>query len=103
MSSEIDMLFTSEMLADLLIMAQETLYTVANSLRDSMFVLGGLPRDQGRLLQEIYSEVEHEHALSSNQLKNETLKTLDRLQQILGKLLPAVESSQGTATQNIDL
>ena len=95
MSSEADSLFTSEgMPADLLIMAQDTLHVIANSLRDSMFVLGGLPRDQGRLLQEIYSEVEH--ALSYDRLKNETLKTLDRLRQILDKLLPAVESSQGT-------
>jgi hypothetical protein len=101
MSSEIDKLFTSEgKPGDLLIIAQDTLHVIANSLRDSMFVLGGLPRDQGRLLQEIYSEVER--ALSSDQLKNETLKTLGRLRQILGKLLPAVESSQGTAIQNVD-
>jgi hypothetical protein len=105
MSSKIDRLFTSEgMPADLLIMAQDTLYVIANSLRDSMFVLGSLPRDQGRLLQEIYLEVEN--ALSSDQLKDETLKTLDRLRQILGKLLPAVGSkvgtSQGAARQNLD-
>ena len=95
MSSEADSLFTSEgMPADLLIMAQDTLHVIANSLRDSTLVLGGLPRGEGQLLQEFISEVEH--ALSSYQLKNETLKTLDRLRQILGKLLPAVESSLGT-------
>ncbi|KAF8269068.1 hypothetical protein EI94DRAFT_1047295 [Lactarius quietus] len=95
-SSEIDTLFTSEgRPADLLIIAQDTLYVIANSLRDSVFVLGGLPKDQGRLLQEMYSDVEH--ALSSEQLKDETLKTLERLREILGKLLPVVEYSRGPA------
>ena len=95
MSTEADSLFTSEgMPADLLIMAQDTLHVIANSLRDSMLVLGGIPRGHDQLLQEFYSEVER--ALSSYQLKNETLKTFDRLRRILGKLLPAVESSQGT-------
>ena len=90
MSDEIDTLFTSTgMPANLLNIAQDTLYILANSLRDSMFVLGGLPRDQSRLLKEIYSDVEQ--ALRSDQLKNETVKTLNRMRQILERLLPGVE------------
>ena len=103
MSSEIDTLFTSEGIpADLLVIAQNTLYVIANSLRDSIFVLGGLPREQGRLLREMYSDVED--ALSSDQLKNETVKTLERLRQISGKLLPGADDSQGTVlvVQNLD-
>ena len=93
MSSEIDTLFTREGTpADFLIIAQDTLYIIANSLRDSIFALGGLPKNQSQLLQEMYSDVEH--ALSSDQRKNETLKTLDRLRQILGKLLPGVDFHQ---------
>jgi hypothetical protein len=87
MADEIDTLFTSAgMPADVLNLAQDTLYILANSLRDSIIVLGGLPKDQSRLLQEIHSNVEH--ALRSDQLRNETVKTLDRLRHILEKLLP---------------
>jgi hypothetical protein len=72
MSVEIDTLFTEAGLpADVLNFAQDTIYTLA----DRMFVPGGLPMDQGLILQEIYSGIIS--ALSSDQLKNKTLKTLD--------------------------
>ncbi len=101
MSGEIDTLFTAAgNPADVLNIAQDTLYILANSLRDSVFVLGGLPRDQGRLLRDIYSDVVH--ALRSDQLKNETATTLDRLRQLLEKLPPGIEQSQDTPIQNLD-
>ena len=90
MSGEIDTLFPSAgMPTDVLNIAQDTLKILANSLLDNTFVLGGLPRDQGRLLQEIYSDVDH--ALRSDQLRDETVNTLNRLEQKLEKLLPGVE------------
>ena len=101
MSGEIDTLFTAAgMPADVLNIAQDTLYILANSLRCCMFVLEVLPRNQHQLLQEIESDVVN--ALSSDQLKDETVKTLDRLRQILGKLLPGVEQSQDTPIQDLD-
>ncbi|KAI9457962.1 hypothetical protein BJY52DRAFT_445933 [Lactarius psammicola] len=93
MYSEIDTLFTAAgMPADVLNVAQDTLYILANSLRDSVFVLVGMPKDQGQLLQERYSDVVD--ALSSDQPKNETARTLDRLRQVLENLPPGVEQSQ---------
>ncbi len=90
MSGGIGTLFTAAgMSADVLNIAQDTLYILANRLHRSTFVPGGLPMDQRRLLQEIYSDLMN--ALGSDQLKNETVKTLYRLRQILGKLLPGVE------------
>ena len=85
--------------ADLLNIAQDTLTVLANRLRDRLFVSGGPPIDQWRSVQEEYSEIVN--ALSSDQLKKETEKTLDRLRQILEKLLPGVEYSQDTAIQNL--
>src|SRR6266702_4288476 len=97
MSGEIDTLFTAAgMPANVLNIAQDTLYILA----DRMFVLVGLPMDQQRLLQEIYWDVVN--ALRSDQLKNETVKVLDRLWQILENILPGVESSQDAAIQNLD-
>ncbi|KAI9447533.1 hypothetical protein H4582DRAFT_7863 [Lactarius indigo] len=84
----------------LLNIAQETLYTLANSLRDSVFTLGGLRRDQERLLQEISSDVVH--LLRSDQRENETVETLERLRQILEELPPEVEQSQDIPTQSLD-
>ena len=80
---------------DVLEMAQDTLNVLANRLRDRLFVSGGPPIDQWRSVQEEYSEVAN--ALSSDQFKKETEKTLDYLRQILEKLLPGVEYSQDTA------
>ena len=66
----------------MLIITQDTMYTLA----DRMFVPGGLPMDQGLILQEIYSDIVN--ALSADQFKNKTLRTLDQLRQILDKPLP---------------
>ncbi|KAH9062273.1 hypothetical protein EDB87DRAFT_1608257 [Lactarius vividus] len=79
---------------------RDTLYTLSNSLRDSVFMLGGLRRDQERLLREISSDVVH--ALRSDQLENETVETLDRLRQILEELPPRVEQSQDITIQDLD-
>ena len=82
-SGEIDTLSTAAGLpADVLIITQDTMYTLA----DRMFVPGGLPMDQGLILQEIYSDIVN--ALSTDQFKNKTLRTLDQLRQILDKPLP---------------
>jgi hypothetical protein len=59
-----------------------------------------LPVDQWRSVQEEYSEVLN--ALSSDQFKNETVKTLDQLRQILEKLRPGVECSQDTVMHDLD-
>ncbi len=75
--------------ADVLNIAQETLCILVMGLLEGVSVPGGLPRDQGRLLQEIYPDVEH--ALRPDQPKDKTVKTLDRLRQILEELLPVVE------------
>lgn len=86
MSNEIDTLFTPAGIpANQLNITQDTLYALANSLRDGAFVYGGLPMDQWRLLQEIYSDVMD--ALRPDQLKSETVKILNRLRQSLGRLL----------------
>jgi hypothetical protein len=77
---------------DVLTIVQDTLKILANRLRGRLFVSGVLPVDQWRSMQEEYSEVLN--ALSSDQFKNETVKTLDRLWQILEKLRPGVECSQ---------
>jgi len=83
MYGEIDPLFTAAgMPPDALTITQDTLYILAYRLRESVYVPGALPME--RLLQKIYSNVVD--ALSSNQLKNETVKTLNRLRQILEKL-----------------
>ncbi|KAH9011978.1 hypothetical protein EDB83DRAFT_2447718 [Lactarius deliciosus] len=89
MSGKIDTLFTDAgMPADALDIARETLHILANRLRDCPFVPEGLPMDQRWLLQEIESDVVS--SLDSDQLKNETVKTLDRLQEKLEQLLPRV-------------
>ena len=75
---------TSEgMPVDALNMIQATFSILANRLRDNMFVPVELPKDQRHLLQEIYSKVVN--TLGANQLRNETVNTLDRLRQILEK------------------
>ncbi|KAH9173351.1 hypothetical protein EDB89DRAFT_1959356 [Lactarius sanguifluus] len=84
----------------LLSIVRDTLYTLANSLRDSVLTLGGLRKDQERLLLEISSDVVH--ALRSDPLENETVETLDGLRQILEELPPRVERSQDTPIQNLD-
>ncbi|KAF8256975.1 hypothetical protein EI94DRAFT_1761550 [Lactarius quietus] len=90
-----------EMPANVLNIAQDALKILANHLRGRLFVSGGLPINQWRSAQEEYSEVVD--ALSSNQLGHELLKkTLDRLRQILEKLLPEVGRSQDIAIQNLD-
>jgi len=88
MSGETDTLFIA-MPAGVLNIAQATLYVLANRLRGSAFIPGGPPMDQWVLPQKIYLDVVN--ALSSDQLKNETVKTLDRLRQISEKLLSGVE------------
>jgi hypothetical protein len=90
-SGEIYALFTATgMQADVLNIVQDTLYILANRLRDRMFLPPGLPSmDKRWLLQEIYSDVVN--ALGSDRLKNETVRTLDRLRQILENLPPGVE------------
>ncbi|KAH9031275.1 hypothetical protein EDB84DRAFT_1492632 [Lactarius hengduanensis] len=75
--------------ADVLNIAQDTLYILVD-----MFVPEDLPRNQRRLLRELYSDVAD--ALRSDQLKNETAKTLDRLRQILDS------QDTATTTQNPD-
>ncbi len=85
-SGEIDTLFTAAGTpADVLNIAQDTL----NILADRLLASGVLPRDQRLLLKGPYSDVVN--ALGSDQLKNETVKTLDRLLQILEGLLAGVE------------
>ncbi|KAH9059675.1 hypothetical protein EDB87DRAFT_754432 [Lactarius vividus] len=79
--------------ADVLNIAQTTLYILAGR----MFVPEGLPKNQRRLLRELYSDITD--ALRSDQLKNETVKTLDHLRQILERPLPG---SQDAATENPD-
>ncbi|KAH9071588.1 hypothetical protein EDB83DRAFT_2364817 [Lactarius deliciosus] len=76
----------------LLSIVRDTLYTLANSLRDSV--------DQERLLLELSSDVVH--ALRSDPLEKKIIETLDRLRQILEELPPIVEQSQDTPTQNLD-
>lgn len=64
--------------ADVLTVSRETLNILANRLRGHLFISGVLPVDQWWSMQEEYSEVAN--GLSSDQFKNETVKTLDRLQ-----------------------
>jgi hypothetical protein len=75
-SSEVDTLFTS---AGILKIAQDTLYILANHIPGSMLLLGSLP--------DMCPDV---NTLSSDQLKTETVKTLDRLRQLLEQVLPGV-------------
>ena len=75
-SSEVDSLFTS---AGMLKIAQDTLYNLANHIPGSMPLLGSLP--------DMCPDV---NTLSSDQLKTETVKTLDRLLQLLEQVLPGV-------------
>lgn len=90
MSSVINSLFTAEgMPTDVLNIAQDTLYILANCLRDSMVVFGDVPMNQQGLLWEIHTEVVT--ALRSEWRKGQTVKTLDRLWRIIDKLLPAVD------------
>ena len=100
MLAEIDILFTAEGTpANVLDIAQDTLNILADRFIDSAFVPQGLPMDQQRLLDEIYLEV---NLPSADRLKDQVAKTLDRLQQLLENLLPAVESSQDGEMQNLD-
>jgi len=87
--------------ADVLDIAQDTLNVLANRLRDRLFVSGGPPMDQWRSVQEEYSQVVL--ALNCDRFKNEPVETLDRLRQILEKLLPGVEYSQNGDTAMHDL
>ncbi|KAH9059448.1 hypothetical protein EDB83DRAFT_2387839 [Lactarius deliciosus] len=96
MSDVIDTPFTATaMPADVLNIAQDTLYILVGC----MFVPEGLPRDQRRLLRELYLDITN--ALRSDRLKNETAKTLYRLRQILEWPLPGSQDT-ATATQNPD-
>jgi len=89
MSSEIDILFTTEgMPADMLDIAQDTFHILANCLCDNRFGFEGVPMDQRELLLDIQNSARSD----SVRLKDQTVKTLDRVQQVLEKLLPAVES-----------
>ena len=56
------------------------------TLADRMFVPVGLPMGQGLILKEMYSDIVN--ALNSDQLKKNTVKTLDQLIQVLDKPLP---------------
>src|SRR6266702_2002380 len=92
MSSEIDILFTTEgMPADMLDIARVTLHIVADRLRDSRFGFEHGPMDQRGLLRGIHREVQIAVFSESDWLKDQTVKTLDRLRQVLEKLQPAVE------------
>ena len=98
MSGEIKALFTVEgMRADMLNTAHLTLCILADRLRDSRFLPGDLPTDQRRLLQKIYSEVKK--AQHSDQLKDQTAKTLYRLRQKLEQIPPSWSNHK---TQNLD-
>ncbi|KAH9169501.1 hypothetical protein EDB89DRAFT_1463303 [Lactarius sanguifluus] len=100
MSSEIDILFTTEgMPADVLGIGQDTLYVLATRLRDRRFVFEDVLMDQRGTLLDIHGEVQHMVRSDSDRLKDQTLETLDRLRQMLEKLLPAVGSSQDIAMQ----
>ncbi len=88
MSGEINTLSTAVgMPGAVLNIAQATLYILTQRLCDPVFTQS-LSRDQRPLLEEIHSDVVN--ALHSDQLKNETVKTLDRLRQILEKLPPVL-------------
>jgi hypothetical protein len=90
MSGVINTLFTAVgMPTDVLNIAQDTLHILANRLHDSMVVFGDVPMSQQGLLWEIRTEVVT--ALRSDRRRGQTVKTLDRLWQIMEKLLPAVE------------
>ncbi|KAH9071447.1 hypothetical protein EDB83DRAFT_2364006 [Lactarius deliciosus] len=96
MSSEADTLSTAAGLSvDVLKLVQDTLDILVNRLRDHLFVSRRLPIDQWQLLQKRYSDVVN--ALASDQLRKETVKTLNQLRQLLEKLLPGVEESHNTA------
>ncbi|KAF8269057.1 hypothetical protein EI94DRAFT_1726131 [Lactarius quietus] len=101
-SSEVNTLSAAGLIpANVLNIAQDALKLLATHLRGRLFVSGGLPINQWRSAQKEYSEVVD--ALSSSQLGHELLKqTLDRLRQILEKLLPEVGRSQDIALQNLD-
>ncbi len=92
MSGEIDILFTTEgMPADMLDIAQQTLYILANCLCGDEFGFEDVPVDQRRMLLDIQGEVRNAVHLASERLKGPTVKRLDRLRQVLEKLHPAVE------------
>ena len=108
-SAEIDIFFTAEGTpTNVLDIAQDTLNVLANRFIDSGFVPQGLPMEQQRLLDDIYVEVNffldgsylEVDFPSADQLKDQLVKTLGRLQQILEDLQPAVESSQDEEMQN---
>ena len=91
-SGEIDILFTTErMPADMLDIAQDTLHVLANRLCDSRFGFEDVPMDQRGLLLDIHVEVQNTVRSDPDRLKDQTVKTLDRLRQALEKILPAVE------------
>jgi len=102
MSGEIDILFTTEgMPADLLDIAQDTLYILSNRLRDRRFVFEDVPVDQRELLLDIHGEVQNALRSNSDRLKDQKVETLDRLRQVLEKLQPTVEKSQDTEMQDL--
>ncbi len=102
MSGEIDILFTTEgMPADLLDIAQDTLYILSNRLRDRRFVFEDVPVDQRGLLLDIHGEVQNALRSNSDRLKDQKVETLDRLRQVLEKLQPTVEKSQDTEMQDL--
>jgi hypothetical protein len=99
MSGEIDILFTAEGTPEsILDVAQDTLNVLADRLIDSNFVPQDLPMEQQRLLDDISSEVK---LCSDDRLKDQLVNRLDRLQQILENLLPAMGPSQDVEMEKL--
>ncbi|KAI9457990.1 hypothetical protein BJY52DRAFT_1270819 [Lactarius psammicola] len=94
MSSEIDILFTTEGTpADMLDISQDTLYILVNRLHNRSFGFEDVPTDQRELLLDLPAEVlkirvEVLDAVDSDldRLKDQTMKILDRLRQVLEKI-----------------
>jgi hypothetical protein len=80
----VDTLLRDMQLADT---AKLTLRSLADRLRDSRFIPGGLPLVQRQLLQETYSDIED--ALGLYRRKHETVMALTRLSRKLAYLLSA--------------
>ena len=86
MSSVIGTSFAATgMPVEVLDMAEDTLFTLALGLLRAPFVGGGMPRDQQRFLEQQLQEIASDfgEALGFDQLRNETVRTLDQLRQIL--------------------
>ena len=98
MLGEIDILFTTEGTpSSILDIAQDTLNVLADRLMDSNFVPQDLPMEQQWLLDDISSEVK---LCSDDRLQDKLVNRLERLQQIIENLLPAVGPSQDAEMQN---